>query len=146
MDLRFTPDEERFRGELRAFLDAELPPEKECGDPEAPAKDDEFALYFVRQCAKRGWLVPHWPQEYGGLGATYMQQLIFNEEMAYRRAPLYPSGNGTMLIGPILQIYGTDEQKAEYLPGISSGTTFWAQGFSEPGSGSDLASLQTRAV
>jgi alkylation response protein AidB-like acyl-CoA dehydrogenase len=74
-----------------------------------------------------------------------MQQLIFNEEMAYHRAPLYRSGNGIGLIGPVLMIYGTDEQKAEYLPGIAKGETFWAQGFSEPGSGSDLASLQTRA-
>ncbi len=146
MDLQFTPAEEQFRTELRAFLKVELPPEQQVGDLEAATKDDEFALHFVRQCASRGWLVPHWPKEYGGLGATYMQQLIFNEEMAYHRAPLYGSGNGTMLIGPILQLYGTDEQKAEYLPGIAGGTTFWAQGFSEPGSGSDLASLQTRAV
>jgi alkylation response protein AidB-like acyl-CoA dehydrogenase len=142
----FTPEEERFRAELRAFLREELPIEKQTGDPEAPSKDDEFAIHFVRQCAKRGWLVPHWPKEYGGLGATYMQQLIFNEEMAYHRAPLYPSVNGTNLIGPILALYGTDEQKREYLPGISGGETFWAQGFSEPGAGSDLASLQTRAV
>ena len=74
-----------------------------------------------------------------------MQQLIFNEEMAYHRAPIYRAGNGIGLIGPTIMIYGTDEQKREYLPGIAKGEVFWAQGFSEPGSGSDLASLQTRA-
>ncbi len=146
MDPYFTPEEERFRAELQAFLKEELPPEKQLGDPESATKDDEFERHFIKRCAARGWLVPHWPREYGGLGASYMQQLIFNEEMAYHRAPLGPSGNGTMLIGPILMLYGTDGQKREYLPGIAKGETFWAQGFSEPGSGSDLASLQTRAV
>ncbi len=146
MDLTFTPEEEAFRAELRQFLKEELPPEKQMGDLESPAKDGDFEEHFIKRCAARGWLVPAWPTEYGGLGASYMQQLIFNEEMAYHRAPIYRSGNGTGLIGPVLMIYGTDEQKAEYLPGIARGETFWAQGFSEPGSGSDLASLQTRAV
>ena len=146
MELRFTPEEEQFRSELRSFLAEELPPEKQIGDMASPVKDDEFGMFFTKQCARRGWLVPHWPKEYGGLDASYMQQLIFNEEMAYHRAPLTGSGNGTMLIGPIIMLYGSDEQKAEYLPAIAKHETSWAQGFSEPGAGSDLASLQTRAV
>jgi alkylation response protein AidB-like acyl-CoA dehydrogenase len=146
MQFVFAPEEEAFRTQLRSFLQEELPLEKQFGDLESPKRDDEFGFYFTKQCAKRGWLVPHWPREYGGLGATYMQQLIFNEEMAYHRAPLTGSGNGTSLIGPILMLYGTDEQKAEHLPGIARAEVCWAQGFSEPGSGSDLASLQTSGV
>jgi alkylation response protein AidB-like acyl-CoA dehydrogenase len=146
MEFQFAPEENAFRTQLRTFLAEELPPERQFGDLESPKRDDEFGFAFTRRCAQRGWLVPHWPKEYGGLGATYMQQLIFNEEMAYHRAPLTGSGNGTSLIGPILMLYGTDEQKTEYLPAIARAETCWAQGFSEPGSGSDLASLQTGAT
>ena len=94
--------------------------------------------------ADKGWIAPAWPKEYGGAGLTVMQQFVMNEEFAENRAPLM-GGMGTAMIGPTLIIHGTEEQKKEHLGRILSGEAQWCQGFSEPGSGSDLASLQTRA-
>jgi alkylation response protein AidB-like acyl-CoA dehydrogenase len=95
-----------------------------------------------RELVSRGWLVPHWPKEYGGADLTAMEQFILNQEVAKARLPQV----GGALIGPILILFGTEEQKRRFLPGIANGTDHWAQGYSEPGAGSDLASLQTRAV
>ena len=95
--------------------------------------------------SERGWVAPHWPSEYGGAGLTAMEQFIFNEEMAKAMAPPV-GGSGVMLLGPTLLVHGTDEQKQKYLPAILSGETRWTQGYSEPGAGSDLGSLQTRAT
>ena len=98
-----------------------------------------------KKLAGKGWLTLAWPKEYGGRGATHMMQLIFAEEMAYHRAP----GRdifGTRMLAPTLMIHGTEEQKLEHLPPIARGETQWCQGYSEPESGSDLASLQTRAI
>jgi alkylation response protein AidB-like acyl-CoA dehydrogenase len=86
-----------------------------------------------------------WPKEYGGLGASHMEQLIFREESAYAGAP-GGGGQGITMVGPCLMVHGRDEQQQEHLPRIANAEVMWAQGFSEPGSGSDLASLQTRAV
>jgi alkylation response protein AidB-like acyl-CoA dehydrogenase len=101
----------------------------------------------VKKLAGRGWIAPAWPKEYGGAGMTVMQQFIFNQEMASAGAPRGGNyGIGTGWAGPTIILYGSEEQKKKYLPGIVRGDDVWCQGFSEPGAGSDLASLQTRAV
>ncbi len=94
---------------------------------------------------ERGWLAPHWPREYGGAGLTPMEQFIFNQEMARVDAPRV-GGQGVSQLGPTIIVHGSDEQQREHLPKILSGEVCWRQGYSEPGSGSDLASLQTRAT
>jgi alkylation response protein AidB-like acyl-CoA dehydrogenase len=98
-----------------------------------------------QKLAKQGWIAPAWPKEYGGAGLSTMEQFILNEEFAEARAPQL-GGMGVSMAGPTIIIHGTEEQKAEHLPKILKGETQWCQGFSEPGAGSDLASLQTRAV
>ena len=107
--------------------------------------EDERERDWLRTLAKRGWVAPAWPKEYGGAGLSVMQQFVFNEEMARAQAPR-PNFLAIGLAGPTIIVHGTEDQKREHLSGILSGETFWCQGFSEPGSGSDLASLQTRAV
>jgi alkylation response protein AidB-like acyl-CoA dehydrogenase len=149
MDFRFPPEEETFRADVRAFLASELP--AGWGDASATAhfgegEDDrwEFLRSFQRQLADKGWLTLGWPKEHGGQGAGVMQQVIYNEEMAYHRAPTQ-IGVGPDRVGPTIILYGTDEQKAAHLPRIATADSVWCQGFSEPSSGSDLASLETRA-
>ena len=145
MDFKFAPEEEAFRTDVREFLDKELPQgwlgHVGLGDHE----DREVYLQMKKKLAQKGWLTLAWPEEYGGMGASHMQQLIFSEEMAYRRAPGVDS-SAIKLLGPTLMIHGNEEQKADFLPPIARGESQWAQGYSEPGSGSDLASLQTSAV
>jgi alkylation response protein AidB-like acyl-CoA dehydrogenase len=146
MNLSFSPDEIRLRDEIRGFLASVLPADW-VGPPSALSDDDwEFAESFNKKLAQRGWIAPAWPVEYGGLGATYIEQAIFAEELGYHRAPHGQRIFGVNMIGPTLIVHGTDLQKREYLPGITSSTVNWCQGYSEPGSGSDLASLETRAV
>src|SRR5438309_4576296 len=158
MDFRDAPEEAAFREEVKAFLAAEFKGASDGGleasGPNAErAKEevsrggvDRFGAYkgWMKKLAAKGWTAPAWPKEYGGAGMTVMQQFVFNEEMAKARAPR-PGGIGIAFGGPTIIAYGTDEQKREHLPGILSGDAVWCQGFSEPGSGSDLASLQTRA-
>jgi hypothetical protein len=117
------------------------PADRKSDDPERR----EAAMEWARALAEKGWVAPHWPKEYGGAGLTVMEEFIFNEEMARARVPLV-GGIGVLLLGPVLIEYGTEEQRREHLPKILAGEVNWAQGFSEPGAGSDLASLQTRAV
>jgi alkylation response protein AidB-like acyl-CoA dehydrogenase len=151
MDFRDAPEEAAFRREVRTFLQENLPSDWGASDYESAfvGSDDPqrqaFEKEWRRKLADRGWLAPHWPREYGGAGMTPGEQFIFNEEVANARAPLV-GGFGVTMIGPVLIMYGTDEQKAEHLPKITSGEVTWCQGYSEPGAGSDLASLQTRAV
>lgn len=97
-----------------------------------------------RALGDKGWLCGHWPKEYGGSNWSKLQQAIFNEQIAYRRVPF--SGLAVTTVGPTLIIFGTDEQKEQYIPGTAHGDILWSQGFSEPNAGSDLASLQTKAV
>jgi alkylation response protein AidB-like acyl-CoA dehydrogenase len=94
---------------------------------------------------ERGWVAPHWPKEYGGAGLTAMEQFILNQELARAGAP-HVGGSGVSLLGPTLIVHGSEEQRQKHLPPILAGEVTWAQGYSEPGAGSDLASLQTRAV
>ncbi len=149
MDLRFGEKEEKLRQEVRTFLKQQLE-RRDTGGAQLGARNDddfEFALNFNRELAKRGWIAPAWPREYGGLAADVKDQMVFNEEFGYYGAPdTGTRGFGVGMIGPTLIIHGSPEQKANYLPKITSGEHIWCQGYSEPGAGSDLASLQTRAV
>ena len=147
MDFSWSREEEEFRQDIRDFLKAELP--QGWNDTLVLDKEsDEYialAKGFTHQVGAKGWLAAHWPQEYGGLGWSFWQYFIMNEEMAIADAPLIGL-NGPKFLGPTIIHYGTEEQKQRHLPGIAKGTTLWVQGYSEPNSGSDLASLQTRAV
>jgi alkylation response protein AidB-like acyl-CoA dehydrogenase len=105
----------------------------------------EAAGEWASALAENGWVAPHWPKEYGGAGLTSIEQVIFNEEMAKAEAPPV-GGSGVMLLGPTVLVHGTEEQKQKYVGDILSGKVAWAQGYSEPGAGSDLGSLQTRAI
>ena len=148
MDFRDSTDDAAFRTEVREFLRTDLPDDMRAADDAVLGVgigEDERERDWLRKLAKRGWVAPAWPKEYGGAGLSVMQQFIFNEEMARARAPR-PNFLAIGLAGPTIIVHGTDEQKREHLPGILSGEMFWCQGFSEPESGSDLASLKTRAV
>jgi len=153
MDFHDTSEEAAFRGEVRAFIDQELPAELRNIEPEwgsfntrpRRGSDVEATRVWRRRLSARHWIAPHWPQEYGGAGLDIGRQFIFNEEMALHRAPGV-GGIGVGWAGPTIMVYGTDEQKQRFLPNILSGEETWCQGFSEPGAGSDLASLQTRAI
>ena len=145
MDFRFESVDEDFRSEIVNFVDKELPWKwsQEDLDPE-DEKDSILVRQFKKQLGEKGWLTMAWPEEYGGQAASHMRQVVFNEEMAYRGIPAGDAG--IRMVGPILMLYGTDEQKREFLPKIAGAEINWSQGYSEPDSGSDLASLQTRAV
>lgn len=147
MDLTLSDQDLAFREEVRAFLDEALTPElRRAGErTTSDFSDYDASLEWQRILYEKGWLTADWPEEYGGTGWTLSQRAIFREECARANAPviLYFS---LLMIGPILMEYGTGEQKAELLPRMLSGEDLWCQGYSEPNAGSDLASLQTRAV
>ncbi|MBI2724067.1 MAG: acyl-CoA dehydrogenase family protein [Chloroflexi bacterium] len=148
MDFRDSPTDAAFRAQVREFLRDNLPRDLRAADDAilgVGIGEDERERDWLRTLARRGWVAPAWPKEYGGAGLSPMQQFVFNEEMARAGAPR-PNFLAIGLAGPTIIVHGTEEQKREHLSGILSGETFWCQGFSEPGSGSDLASLQTRAV
>src|SRR5215204_7440049 len=147
MDFTFTPEQESFRAELRDFLHEQLPSDWKVENDREGLGPEGLALSqrFAHALGERGWLTMSWPVEYGGRGASHLDQLIYNEEMSWAGAPL-GFGFGTQLVGPTLMVWGNDEQRARHLPPIARAEVLWCQGFSEPGAGSDLASLQTRAV
>ena len=149
MDFRFSDADLAFRDEVIDFLGNELPPGW-ADLSEGPAEDGaanearwQFTRQFHHRLADRGWLTLGWPVEHGGGGAGPVRQALFNETMAHHRAPTY--NQGVDRVGPTLIMYGSDQQKEYFLPRIRNADIQWCQGFSEPGSGSDLASLQTRA-
>ena len=144
MDYRFSPEDEAFRQELLEFLRRELPTDWDPGGILPELVDWEFTRQMRQKLAQRGWLTMHWPQEYGGQGASPMRSTIFHEVMSYHRAP----GRDVFerVLAPALMIHGTEEQKKSFLRPMTMGEVQWCQGYSEPGSGSDLASVQTRAV
>jgi len=147
MELLLTPEEEAFREEVREFLDTEMTDNvREAGRlTVGPVSPFDGTMEWNRILAKKGWIAPAWPVEYGGTGWTPMQRYIFDVECQMAHVPrLYQMG--LRMVGPVLQKFGTDEQKSKYLPRILSGDDVWCQGYSEPGSGSDLASLQCKAV
>jgi alkylation response protein AidB-like acyl-CoA dehydrogenase len=139
---RDTPAESRFRIEVRTWLEANLPLALRGRTARPPPAE---LMPWYRALSRKGWIAPHWPKHYGGMGATLNEQIIMTEELARIGAPQLPA-QGLNHIGPILMEFGTEAQKVQHLPPIIAGTVIWAQGYSEPGAGSDLASLSTRAT
>jgi alkylation response protein AidB-like acyl-CoA dehydrogenase len=145
MDLNYSPEEASFREEVRSWLNANLP--KDLKDKVASyehlSKDD--LLRWHKILAKKGWVAPAWPKEWGGTGWNVVQRYIFEEELGYVGSPmLVPFG--ISMCAPVLLRFGSEAQKSRFLPRIYHGEDFWCQGYSEPGSGSDLASLKTKAI
>lgn len=145
MDLKFTPEELAFRDEVRAFLAARLPArlaEKVATGKRLTKADHEQWHAILNE---RGWLANHWPEQYGGPGWSVVQKFIFENECALAHAPrIVPFG--LSMLGPVLIKFGTEAQKRHWLPRILNGADWWCQGYSEPGAGSDLASVKTSAV
>ena len=144
MDLRFTPEETGFRDEVRAFVRASLPEAIRRKMVEGRHLGKEDTVTWQRILHRRGWAVPHWPVAWGGCDWTPVQQYIFVDEMQQASAPP-PLPFGVSMVGPVIIEFGSDAQKRRFLPRIASLDDWWCQGFSEPGAGSDLASLKTAA-
>jgi alkylation response protein AidB-like acyl-CoA dehydrogenase len=148
MDFDFTPADEEFRREFRAWLEAnssDAPPPRDIFMTEGKGAFDE-QVRWARKLAEGGWLAVDWPREYGCRGATVLQKIVYDEELARLGLAAPLAGMGTTLLGPTLLHWGTDEQKRRYIPKILKAEEIWCQGYSEPSAGSDLASLATRAV
>ncbi len=159
MDWADSTEQAAFRDDVRSFVNERLPERYRRGGDDAEgaamtwygdrkSEDTELrsaARDWASALSERGWVAPHWPSEYGGAGLSPWEQFIFNEEMAKAKAPMV-GGSGVLMLGPTLIIHGSEEQKKHYLPRILSGEVAFAQGYSEPGAGSDLGSLQTRAT
>lgn len=147
MDLALNPKDEAFRIEVRDFLEENLTEElRHAARINAGVfSDAPVNLQWQKILQEKGWLVPSWPVEYGGTGWTDMQRYIFSSELVRAGAPTL-SAMGLRMVGPVIMGYGRQDQKDYYLPRILSGEDYWCQGYSEPGSGSDLASLQCKAV
>ncbi len=147
MDFEWDPADLAFRRELRAFLERELPPDWEEISRQGPGSDAqlEFSRRFCARLAEQGWLTQHWPSAYGGRDATPWRHAILGEEMWAHGEPRGSQYMNVNWIGPTIMQFGSEEQKRLHLPRISAGDVLWCQGFSEPGAGSDLAALRTRA-
>jgi alkylation response protein AidB-like acyl-CoA dehydrogenase len=147
MDFRFNEEEEAFRQEVHDFIEKECPEDLRGGGVNIFEQAGNLFGWRAK-LARKNWVAPAWPKEYGGAGMSIMQQFIYNQETALMRAPspLFIGGLGVAVIGPTIIHYGSEEQKQEFIPKILSGEHMWCQGFSEPEAGSDLASLKTRAV
>ena len=141
MDFRYTDDQEQFRSQIRSFLDVEL-----ADRANRPDMSEGFSKSFSKKLAGRGWIGMAWPQEYGGKGLSPIERLIFTEEMVTRQAPTGYHFVAERQMGPSIIVNGTEDQRREHLPKIINAEESWAIGMSEPGAGSDLASVQTRAV
>ena len=144
MNLDFTPEENAFRDEVRTFIKDNYPAELRKAQDEGRALTKEEYLLWHKVLAKKGWVAPSWPKELGGTDWTPTQKYIWSEETA-RADCLGLMPFGLSMLAPVLYTFGTDEQKKRFLPGIYNGEVWWCQGYSEPGAGSDLASLKTRA-
>ncbi len=145
MDMTYSPEHEAFRREVRAGLRAAMPAALRAkAEVDAHFEHDEI-MQWHRVLASKGWVAPHWPAAYGGPGWDSTRRFIFAEELEAMGAPVL-SPFGVSMVGPLLIQFGNEQQKARYLPKILSGEEVWCQGYSEPNSGSDLASLQLRAV
>jgi len=144
MKITYTAEEESFRQSVRAFIEAELDPGTRTKVLNGLNMSKQDYVGWHGKLATRGWSCPHWPDEHGGAGWGPMQHFIFDEETSTAGAPgLMPFGPD--MVAPVIWTFGNDEQKARHLPGILSGEVWWCQGYSEPNSGSDLASLRTKA-
>jgi len=147
MDFNYDAEDEAFRAEVRTWLEANQQFAPVARGPLDDGGAEEWAarVRWHKKLNEGGWVAVHWPKEYGGRGATVMQRLIFREELTRLGLGEPGLGMGIGLLGPTLMHWGTDEQKRRHLPAILKGEEFWCQGYSEPGSGSDLASIKTRA-
>jgi alkylation response protein AidB-like acyl-CoA dehydrogenase len=150
MDFKFTEEEEAFRREVRQWLKQEIPQrwiELDPGIWEETEESWALAREFQRKLGQKGWLAPAYPKEYGGLELSHMKRLILAEELAYSRAPLSIEVEVTVnWVAPSIMLFGTEEQKKDYATAVAKGDIIFCLGYSEPNAGSDLASLQTRAV
>jgi alkylation response protein AidB-like acyl-CoA dehydrogenase len=149
VDFSYSPEEEKFRQDVRAWLEANLPKGWGTPDFKAPSNEQEereFGRWWHQKMHQGGWVGIGWPKQYGGRGATLMEQVVFHEEWARHRAPAPLNNIGIGWAGPTIIAHGTEEQKNRFIPKILSAEEIWCQGFSEPEAGSDLASLRTRAV
>jgi alkylation response protein AidB-like acyl-CoA dehydrogenase len=145
MQLEFSPEEIAFQQEVRTFIAENYPENLRSVQDEGHDLSKEDFLSWHRILAKKGWIAPAWPIEYGGTGWTATQRFIWSEELAAADC-VGTMPFGLSMVGPVIYTFGTPEQKAQFLPGILSGDDWWCQGYSEPGAGSDLASLRTKAV
>ena len=145
MDLEFSPEDLAFRDEVRAFIAESYPAQLRGKQDEGDELTKEDFLSWHRVLAQKGWVAPAWPAEYGGTGWTSTQRYIWSEETA-RADCIRLMPFGLAMVGPVIYTFGTPDQKAKFLPRILSGEDWWCQGYSEPGAGSDLASLRTKAV
>lgn len=144
MDLAFTPEEQAFREEVRAWVRANLPEDLSHKVHNALRLSRDDMQRWAKILGQKGWLGYGWPKEFGGPGWSAVQRHLFEEECALAGAPrIIPFG--PVMVAPVIMAYGNAEQQKRFLPGIASGEVWWSQGYSEPGSGSDLASLKTRA-
>jgi alkylation response protein AidB-like acyl-CoA dehydrogenase len=144
MDLDFSPQDQEFRAEVRAFLGKSYPAELRAKQQNEEALTKEDYMSWHRILAEQGWSAPSWPREWGGTDWTPTQRYIWSEEQA-KADTLMILPFGVAMLAPVIYTFGTEEQKARFLPGIRDGLVWWCQGYSEPGAGSDLASLTTRA-
>jgi len=144
MDLAFTPEELKFRDEMRAWVKGNLPQDIVGKVRMAQRLSRDDMQRWAKILGKKGWLAYGWPREFGGPGWTAVQKHLFEQECSAAGAPrLLPFG--PVMVAPVIMAYGNKAQQERFLPGIASGEVWWSQGYSEPGSGSDLASLRTRA-
>jgi len=148
MDFKFSEEDEKFRHEFRSWLQENIPRDwRSDNELDADTKSEfERRRAWHRKLNDAGWMCINWPREYGGRGATLMQQLIYNQELDRAKAPPTVNFQGIARVGPTLMQWGTPEQKKRYIPRIPSAEEIWCQGLSEPNHGSDLAAVETRAV
>jgi alkylation response protein AidB-like acyl-CoA dehydrogenase len=144
MELNLSKEDAAFRDEVRTFIAENYPTEMRVPNPETDLTKEQSLLWH-RILYKKGWIAPSWPKEYGGPGWTITQRYIFEQETS-RAGTLPPLPFGVTMVGPVIYTFGGDQQKKRFLPRILSGDDWWCQGYSEPGAGSDLASLRTKAV
>jgi alkylation response protein AidB-like acyl-CoA dehydrogenase len=145
MDLNFTSEELAFRAEIRQWVAANLPKDISHKVLNALRLSYDDMQRWHKILGAKGWLAYNWPKQFGGPGWTAVQRHLFEEECALAGSPrIMPFG--PVMVAPVIMAFGTPEQQQKFLPGIASGEVWWSQGYSEPGSGSDLASLKTRAI
>src|ERR1700692_4788111 len=144
MELKLSNEDAAFRDEVRAFIAENYPQEMRVPNPETDLTKEQSMLWH-RILYKKGWIAPLWPKEYGGTGWSITQRFIWEQETS-RAGTLQPLAFSVTMVGPVIYTYGNVAQRKKFLPGILSGDDWWCQGYSEPGSGSDLASVRTKAV
>jgi alkylation response protein AidB-like acyl-CoA dehydrogenase len=145
VELKLSPEDAAFRDEVRSFLETSLPADIRARVEGGKTLGRSDYMRWHRILFEKGWIAPHWPAEYGGTGWSPLRRFLFDQEFGRMPAPrILPFG--LSMVGPVIMTFGDDRQKTYYLPRIRSGEDWWCQGYSEPGAGSDLASLKTRAV